>query len=157
MTFNIIIFDKSVSYMVPSSIDYYTYYLKDPVLTDTFTPFLSTRSYLPPIYELQNLDGTPIDTALFSFNSLTLKFGIYSLSTAAIGTYALQLKGTFDPTLSYSVTSSFIVTILRYCVKNYIQAPQEISDQFYYVTDMTKLINLPNWKQSRSDCGSLRY
>jgi hypothetical protein len=132
--------------MTASMIDEMLYYINDPILTEILPAFTSSRTYLSPIYELLNIDGTELDPKIFTFNPSTLLFTVSATSKNAIGSYPLQLKATFDPSLAYSVSSSFSVTILHNCDKNVISAPQILSDYNYLVADPTYTLKLPSWK-----------
>lgn len=121
-----IIFDRSFSYISPSVIDDIIYYIRDPLLAITFSPFLSNGAYLTPLYELQRQGSTSsVDPTLFTFDPLTLKLTVSSSLLSAIGTYQLQVKSYFGSlaTTSYFVTSPFLVTILHFCLRSTITAP----------------------------------
>jgi len=121
VSFNVIIFDPSVSYISTVPVAPITYFIGDPMLTTTFHPFTSSRTYLPPLYTVVKSDWSAITSPLMAFSNLA--FDLSSTSSADAGTYSLLLASYFSTSTPYKVSSAFTVTILDACMRNVITAP----------------------------------
>lgn len=130
VTFTIVIFDPTFSYISTVPVSPITYYIGDPALTTTFTPFSSSRTYLTPLYTVVKSDWSAINPAIMGFSNLA--FNVSSTSSADAGTYSLLLVSYFSISTPYNVSSAFTVTIVDACMRNVITAPT-VPDYSYQV------------------------
>ena len=99
-----------------------SYYVTDPTLQNSLPPFQSSKSYLNPLYELLNSDGSAYDSNLITFDPVSLSFKVESSNEGDVGTYDLMLKSYYSQSNSYSVKSNFLVTVIPNCMRSLITA-----------------------------------
>jgi len=76
---------------------------------------------------------------------------VSSQISADVGTYRLTLHSQFQPAISYSVPSSFILTVIHYCMRVAI-VPSTVVDYTYYVSDSALFIPYPNFQAAIAEC-----
>lgn len=156
ITFNVIVYSIPVhDYITSPVISPVTYYLKDPPMIVNLLPSTPSYAYFPvTYYSLSNSDGTAVNSLLMTLNSLVLT--VSSAVATDVGTYSVVLESYFLPSIPYHASSTFLVTVIHYCMRSSIN-PNTIPDQTYYLTDAALDIPMPLFIASITDCAPLEF
>lgn len=90
-----------------------------------------------------------------AFSAVDRKLTIYTPLLSKVGVYPLTLTAIFNIPIDYSVSSSFVVTVLSPCERNLITSAQ-ISDIKYYIGDSQIDTYFSSWTMNMTECGPIR-